>query len=748
VDQVIIKFESDISGLKPAVDAMLLLGKITDEDARKISAINSEQQEFLSTLNKTTTEAGKLTTEMEDLKKVIQDEVMAGMAEGIADWAAESKNAVKGAQSLKAELRELKKQIASGAFKGDELKQMTKRAAELTDHLGDVNDKIKALASDTKRIDAVVTTFRGLAAATSVVTGAMGLLGTENKDLEKQLLKVQSAMAILNGVQEVATLITTENAAKTLILDGAQKAVAVSARVMGTSIATASAVATGGLTLLVGAIAYLVTEMMFAEDEAAKLERKLAEFAANKELIQKNNQLRAQLIKDARERELTQRKLEYQKEKEALMESKADGLMIEQNTILLHKVYRQDEAAINEKYDKEEADRVKAQKERVSKIKQEANSKDLQAQLLRIRDEIANNEILERETSDISKKIGYYAEITRLKQAQITLDRGLTENEKILQRDLLDDQLATYREQFNKRTELDIASFNEAGEIKLESELDWWERYFEIEDRYNAELLRKRQETAKMWGKFAIEQAEVVSNTLFTIDANRRSAETNNLLDSLNTQRDAELSNKELTDAQKIQIEKRYQQQEAKIKEQAYLAQRNADIAQAIINGALAVGKTLAQLGFTPAGLAASVAAGVTTAAQIAIIQSAPIPKFEKGGLVDGQLHSQGGTIIEAEKGEYVINRHSTADYYPVIDAINNNAIDPTLANNVITQLAMGLTPQPNGGYEIDYNKLAQVFERGKSKVYINIDENGFSNRTERAGGNLSFRNSKLRLKA
>lgn len=95
MDQVIIKFESDISGLKPAVDAMLLLGKITDEDARKISAINSEQQEFLSTLNKTTTEAGKLTTEMEDLKKVIQDEVMAGMAEGISDWAAEVKERCK-----------------------------------------------------------------------------------------------------------------------------------------------------------------------------------------------------------------------------------------------------------------------------------------------------------------------------------------------------------------------------------------------------------------------------------------------------------------------------------------------------------------------------------------------------------------------------------------------------------------------------------------------------------------------------
>jgi hypothetical protein len=709
VDQVIIKFESDISGLKPAVDAMLLLGKITDEDARKISAINSEQQEFLSTLNKTTTEAGKLTTEMEDLKKVIQDEVMAGMAEGIADWAAESKNAVKGAQSLKAELRELKKQIASGAFKGDELKQMTKRAAELTDHLGDVNDKIKALASDTKRIDAVVTTFRGLAAATSVVTGAMGLLGTENKDLEKQLLKVQSAMAILNGVQEVATLITTENAAKTLILDGAQKAVAVSARVMGTSIATASAVATGGLTLLIGAIAYLIVTMDDARESATDMDKALAGDAdARKDAVD----MRLKIMKEGIDKEKLMLRLQLM-EDEAALDKQFRNKEISQAAwnakhAAMTDKYFFDLQAISDKYAKQEADKDK--KENEERLKRVKDLYDKEAKLL-------------QEWRDRRQQM-----MEEMKQAAIDMEMAEVED-KINARKKDDAD-------FDQRMLDRMAKQKAANDAELAALMALMTKTTAV-----------RKTTEKEWAAYAIQQAEVVANAAFQINSNLRQAETNNLLDSLNTQRDAELSNKELTDAQKIQIEKRYQQQEAKIKEQAYLAQRNADIAQAIINGALAVGKTLAQLGFTPAGLAASVAAGVTTAAQIAIIQSAPIPKFEKGGLVDGQLHSQGGTIIEAEKGEYVINRHSTTDYYPVIDAINNNAIDPTLANNVITQLAMGLTPQPNGGYEIDYNKLAQVFERGKSKVYINIDENGFTNRTERAGGTLSFRNSKLRMK-
>jgi len=38
---------------------------------------------------------------------------------------------------------------------------------------------------------------------------------------------------------------------------------------------------------------------------------------------------------------------------------------------------------------------------------------------------------------------------------------------------------------------------------------------------------------------------------------------------------------------------------------------------------------------------------------------SNPIGSFEYGGLVGGQRHSQGGTIIEAERGEFVMSRNA-----------------------------------------------------------------------------------------
>ena len=47
--------------------------------------------------------------------------------------------------------------------------------------------------------------------------------------------------------------------------------------------------------------------------------------------------------------------------------------------------------------------------------------------------------------------------------------------------------------------------------------------------------------------------------------------------------------------------------------------------------------------------------------------------QFEDGGLVGGKRHSQGGTIIEAEEGEFVTNRKATAKYRPLIEAINDD---------------------------------------------------------------------------
>ena len=65
---------------------------------------------------------------------------------------------------------------------------------------------------------------------------------------------------------------------------------------------------------------------------------------------------------------------------------------------------------------------------------------------------------------------------------------------------------------------------------------------------------------------------------------------------------------------------------------------------------------------------------GVAGAIQIAAILSQPIPKFERGGEVGGNRHSQGGTIVEAEQGEYIVNRKQTSTHRRELNALNQSS--------------------------------------------------------------------------
>jgi hypothetical protein len=770
LENVIIKFVADTSGLEPAIKQLELLGKISKDDAAAFAQVNNEQKEFIQNLNKSTTEMGKLSNEVDGLMAEIQAGVMEGFADHLAEVTKETKQAGGGFKSMKQELKELKAQISSGSLGEKELREATKRAAELTDTIGDVNDKVKALASDTKRIDAVVTAFRGIAAAASVAAGAASLFGSENEKLTKTLAQAQGAMALLQGVQELANIATTEGALRTMVLDGAQKAVTVSARVMGTSIATASAVATAGLTLLIAGIAYLVTEMIFAEDETAKLEKKLATLGANNELIEKNNKIRAELIKDARERELALLRQSYEKEKSDLMKSQADGAVIEENTILLFKKFKQEEADINDKYNKQKADADKAARQKAAQDKKiadnkalqdlkAANDKSLQDRLRQIREEMAANQLAIESSTSITEQAAYFEKLTQLKKEQFFLTQDFTDSELILKYEQFDKEYTAFvRMLVDKKYaqddyyDADLEAWAAAALKKQDDEKA-------AAAKTAAEDKLRREQAIKEYTQLAISSAQTLSDTIFTINQQNRDAETASILETLSMRKDAELANKNLTDAQRLQIEERYAQQEAEIKTRAWEGQKQAATMQAIINGALAIGNILATVPggpLNPATIASLAAAAIATGAQIAVIQNAQPPKFADGGMVGGQLHSSGGTLIEAERGEYVINRQSTSDYLPSLKVLNSGEVEPTFANNILTALANGTfdlaaqfqTKQSASSDGINYDKLDRIMAKHKSNLNVNIDEQGLTTFLLKENSRVEFRNKKMRYRA
>jgi hypothetical protein len=105
--------------------------------------------------------------------------------------------------------------------------------------------------------------------------------------------------------------------------------------------------------------------------------------------------------------------------------------------------------------------------------------------------------------------------------------------------------------------------------------------------------------------------------------------------------------------------------------------QAKQDKALALFN--IAVSTAQAIIGFLAnpggaKGVALSIIAGVTGAAQLAAVAAKPIPKFERGGVIGGQRHSQGGTMIEAERDEYIVNRGQSVKHRQELNAMNTSS--------------------------------------------------------------------------
>ena len=116
---------------------------------------------------------------------------------------------------LKKQLRDLTALMAKmnldNMVDNDVFVTMTAKAAEMKDALGDASQAIRLMSSDTAKLDATIEGFQVLAGAAGVVTGVMGTLGTENEKLQQAMLKVQSVISVMNGVQQIANALNKDS---------------------------------------------------------------------------------------------------------------------------------------------------------------------------------------------------------------------------------------------------------------------------------------------------------------------------------------------------------------------------------------------------------------------------------------------------------------------------------------------------------------------------------------------------------
>jgi uncharacterized membrane protein YfcA len=201
-------------------------------------------------------------------------------------------------KSLKTQLKEAQANVAAMSEKfGDASKEAieaARSAAILKDKIGDAKGLTDAFNPDAK-FKALSGALTGVAGGFSAITGAMGLIGKESKDVEQAILKVQSAMALASGLQAVGESVDEFKRLNTVIKESIllQKLGAAAQKLWNAAMASSPIGATiFALTALVSA-GYLLIKMFQttkpAVDQAAEsLKKHTKETEKNNEAIKQS----------------------------------------------------------------------------------------------------------------------------------------------------------------------------------------------------------------------------------------------------------------------------------------------------------------------------------------------------------------------------------------------------------------------------------------------------------------------------
>ncbi len=216
--------------------------------------------------------------------------------------------------SIKQQLREAQQEVVQLSAKfgatSKEAIEAAKRAGELKDAIGDAKALTDAFNPDAK-FKAFSSSIAGVASGFAALQGAMGLFGTESEEVQKTLLKVQSAMAISQGLQSVGESIDSFKqlgaviGQSTIFLkanEAVTKIAAVTQRLFGISVDATSvsfkvlkgAIAATGIGLLVVLLGEAVSA--FQNFTSAAEDAKKAQDEFNKKVVEgANAQLKGEL---------------------------------------------------------------------------------------------------------------------------------------------------------------------------------------------------------------------------------------------------------------------------------------------------------------------------------------------------------------------------------------------------------------------------------------------------------------------
>lgn len=601
--------------------------------------------------------------------------------------------------SLKSQLREAQAEVArlSEQFgvTSKEAANAAKRAAELKDQIEDAKALTDAFNPDAK-FKALSSSLGGVASGFAAYQGALGLVGAESKEVEAQLLKVQSAMALAEGLQSLGGLKDSLIALGSVIKN---QVVTAFATLKGAMMAT-------GIGLVIAAIGTAIYLMDKYNDEIEdniqkqkRLNEENKKFAEELEKVAEARQKERNASKGGlndKERELQLLRARgaseqeiYKKEKEILNKRIQDQSILYYTFIGNNAAERKkrleaqenlknlyaESKSLDASYNKTLSD---AQKERL-KEQQETNKELLKAQIE-----------LQNEVSRINAQARNQA-LTELEQANTEAnDRRLSTQQKEVQ-DVNDKyfRLIELAKQYNEDTKsLEQAQLEELDLIRSKYNLK------QIEDKNNLILEIETVENAYFDSLKTRQDLEVqaVSDKYFRlIELAKQNGEDTKVLEQAQAQEIAKIkldAEKELN-AKKVQMTQQafsviqgvadlFAQGNEEDQKKAFQLNKAVNIGQAIMNTAQGVtaalsgggnlGKVATGLNFVEAGLIGTI--GALNIAKIANTQfqggggnngggntpTATAPRTPSFDIIQAQPQMQLGTLQQQPVKAYVVS--------------------------------------------------------------------------------------------
>lgn len=607
------------------------------------------------------------------------------------------------AKPLTLQLKEMQRAMAEMIIAGKEgsaeYQQMAEQAGKLQDAIGDANNEVKRFANDTMVMSDVVDITKSAVGAFGLLQSATALLGVEDENLVKSIQKLQAAQTALNSLQQLQQTILNKSSGtykaflwvKSLFVKETQTAtVALQGEASAANVATTatnrfkSALVKTGIGAIIVGLSALVAKVyeyiQATKDEEQALRDKNKQQAESLKLYEDETKAREKALHDKTTDERTKKQEVYNK---LLAENKELTKQINNELTLGSREYN---AALERRI---------------------VNAKEM-AQLQKEIEEIDAKKA--KEEADAVKK----AEEEKRKERERQYQEWLKNRDKMVadyekgNKDLYDG-ISDMQDRQAKQREKDFEDFNKDLEKRVQAQIAWNKKQDELEKEREAKKKEQQQATINKGIELQQEvmqgisdvfqaQADAISRNIEQIDKEidrserqiqRHQNNITNYMQMAEMERGAERDAliQAAKDEQAVMKEKEKAEDEArKKKEKLEKEQKVAEfkakktnlanqLLQGLANTALGVTQALAQT--PPASYVMAALTGAMGAVQTGIIASQMGKlKMANGGLLDGPLHSQGGipignTGVEVEGGEYVVNRRSTAEYLPLLEAIN-----------------------------------------------------------------------------